>query len=393
MLSHSSQDIILHQGVYKKKVGISSAVFMITGMTIGAGILGIPYVVAQVGIWIGLAYIAFLGTVMLFLNLMIGEVAVRTKQSFQLPGLVGKYLGNWAKVLMSAIILFSGLGTLLAYLVGEGQTLSALFGGGSDWGTVVFWAFGSIFVWRGLQSVKVVEKILSILVISIILGLSLGILPHAQAINFQYLNWTKIFIPYGVILFALHASPSIAEAHALLPGSQRHFRKALIIGTLIPIFVYMLFALAVVGVMGVDTTEIATIGLGYKYGMWVKVLANVFAAMAMGTGFMGLGIAMKQSLVWDWKVSTFSATLFVILAPLTLFMAGIRDFVSILGVVGGLFIGVEAVLMVLTYWQARKAGDLPVLHYNLRFAPLLTVIIFVVFTIATLTSIIKIVNF
>jgi len=384
--------VVLHHGVYKKPIGINSAVFMITGMTIGAGILGIPYVVAQVGIWIGLVYILFLGLVMLSLNLMIGEIAVRTKENFQLPGLVGKYLGQPAKILMSIIVVFSGLGTLLAYLVGEGESLSGIFGGDPAWWTVVFWTIGSFLVWRGLQTVKVVEKILSILVIGIIVGLSMAFLPHVQVVNFHYFDWSKIFLPYGVILFALHASPSIAEAHALLPNSHRRFKKALIVGTLIPIFVYIIFALAVVGVMGKETTEIATLGLGNKFGSWVRVLANVFAVFAMGTGFMGLGIALKQSLTWDWKISSFLATFLVILAPLTLFMVGLRSFVDILGVVGGLFLGIEAILMALVYWKAKQNGDLPVGNYSLPLAKFLTFLVFLVFTIATVVSIIKFIN-
>ena len=384
--------VVLHQGVYKKTLGISSAVFMITGMTIGAGILGIPYVVAQVGLLVGLAYILFLGIVMLSLNLMVGEIAVRTKDSYQLPGLAGKYLGNWAKILMSIVVIFSGIGTLLAYLVGEGESLSGIFGGDPAWWTIIFWTFGSVLVWRGLQTVKVVEKVLSILVIGIILGLSLAFLPHVQVVNLNYFNWSKFFLPFGVILFALHAAPSIAEAHALLPNSQRHFRKALIVGTLIPIFVYIIFALAVVGVMGKETTEIATLGLGSKFGSWVRILANVFAVFAMGTGFMGLGIALKQTLVWDWKVSSFLATFLVILAPLTLFMAGFRSFVNILGVVGGLFLGVEAILMTLMYWKAKKVGDLPADRYSLPAAGLLTFLVLAVFTVATVVSIIKLIN-
>src|SRR3989339_1598077 len=143
--------IILHQGVYKPQASVAEAVFMITGMTIGAGILGIPYVIVKVGLWVGLLYILVLGTVMLYLNLMTGEVAVRTKQSLQLPGLAGHYLGPWAKNFLSAVMIFGGTGALLAYTVGEGQILSAMFGGEPlMWGTI-FWALASIVVWRGLQ--------------------------------------------------------------------------------------------------------------------------------------------------------------------------------------------------------------------------------------------------
>lgn len=389
---NKKEEIILHQGVFQKPIGINSAIFMITGMTIGAGILGLPYVVAQVGIVPGIAMIAILGLVMLMLNFMVGEIAVRTQNNYQLPGLAGKYLGTWAKVLMSTIIVFSGVGTLLAYLIGEGESLASIFGGPPEWWAVVFWIFGSILVWRGLQTVKIVEKILSILVIGIIVGLSISILPHVEVVNLEYLNWTKIFLPYGVILFALHATPSIQEAHALLPGSQKRFRKALIIGSLIPILVYILFSLAVVGVMGKETTELASIGLGLKFGPWVGLLASVFAVFAMGTGFMGLGLALKQTMIWDWKVSSFSAVVFTITAPLVLYVLGLRNFVQILGVVGGLFLGVEAILIVLIYARAKRCGDLDASRYDLHHSRLLMAVVFSVFTFVTLASIIKFIN-
>ena len=93
-----------------------------------------------------------------------------------------------------------------------------------------------------------------------------------------------MFLPYGVLLFALHASPAIAEAHALLPGSQRHFRRAVILGTLIPIAVYMLLALAAVGAGGLSVTEVATVGLGSKIRRWRGLAGQPLAVFAMGTG-------------------------------------------------------------------------------------------------------------
>jgi len=370
-----------------------NAVFMITGMTIGAGILGIPYVVAQVGLSLGIIYILSLGTVVLFFNLMIGEIIIRTKNNYQLPGLAGKYLGKTAKIIMSLMVLLSGLGTLLAYVIGEGQSLYALFGGSSEFWSVIFWTIGSFLVWRGLHTVKVFEKIFSIIVISIILGLSFSIMPQIDLNNFLYFNPNNIFLPFGVILFSFSAAPAIAEAHALLPGEENKFRKALILGNLIPMFVYVVFATAVAGVIGQDTTEIATVVLAERFGSLVGILANMFAVLAMGTGFLGLGIALKQTLTWDWKISSFLSTLLVLVAPLTLFMAGLHSFISVIGLVGGLFLGVEAILIVLVYWRAKKKGDLPARHYDLKNAHLFSALVLLVFTFATFASIIKLINF
>ena len=357
------QKIILHQGVYKPAASVADAVFMITGMTIGAGVLGVPYVVAQVGLKIGFVYILALGLVMLSLNLMLGEIAVRTNQSLQIPGLVGKYLGKWVKLFLNIIIVFASYGALLAYIIGEGQALSALFGGNPAVWSVFFWSIASVVVWRGLQTIKTVEKVLSIIVISIICGLSFYLLKDWQISNWVYTDLSKIFLPYGVILFALNGTPAVIEAHALLPRSQKHFRKALIIGSLIPVAVYLLFALAVAGATGLQTTEIATIGLGARFGQGVLILGNIFAVLAMAGGFIGSGIALKQNFVWDNKVNKILAEFLVISVPLLLFLAGLRQFISILSVAGGVFIGIEAIVIIIVCWQARRKGDLDASRY------------------------------
>lgn len=378
--------IILHQGVYKKPVSVADAVFMITGMTIGAGVLGIPYVVAQVGLKVGIAYILVLGFIMLSLNLMLGEIAVKTKESLQIPGLVGKYLGRWPKYFINVMIIFGSFGALLAYIAGEGQSLAALFGGEPVVWSCVFWAIASVVVWRGLQTIKVVEKILSIIVISIIAGLSIFILKDFKMAHWAYTDMSNIFLPYGVILFALNGTPAIIEAHALLPKDQRSFKKALIIGSLIPVAVYVLFALAVVGATGLQTSEIATIGLGEKFGTGVLVLSNIFAILAMSAGFIGSGIALKQSFVWDSKINTVLAEFLVIGVPILLFVFGLREFITILSVAGGAVIGAEALLLVFVCWQARKKGDLDDSSYGLRHFWVLAIPVFLTFTWFTLKS-------
>ncbi len=388
-MAHEERAVVLHKGIYKKTSTVGEAVFMITGMTIGAGILGLPYVVAQIGLIPGLICIFFLGLAMLCLNLMIGEVAVRTKENLQLPGFAGKYLGPWAKRVLSVTITLSGFGALLAYIIGEGQVLGSLFGGNPLWWSIFFWSLGSLLIWRGLQTIKKVEKILSLAVIAIIVGLSLYFFPWINKVNFYYVDLTKILLPYGVILFALHAAPAVAEAHALLPGSQRRFKKALIIGTVIPIFVYLLFVLAVVGVGGLITTEVATIGLGEIFGRGVLVASNLFAALAMGTAFMGLGMALKQTLIWDHKLPKWVADYFVIAIPLLLFLIGFRSFITVLNAVGGVFIGIEAIFMVLIFWQARKKGEVDAHRYGSRHFWLLVLPVFAVFTFATVFSIVN----
>lgn len=379
-----NQKLILHQGVYKKPVSVADAVFMITGMTIGAGILGIPYVVAQVGLKIGIAYILIFGIIMLALNLIVGEIAVRTRESLQIPGLVGKYLGRWPKYFINILRVFGSYGILLAYISGEGQALANLFGGNPVVWSVVFWGIGSVIVWRGLETIKVAERILSLVVMTLICGVSVYILKDFNTAAWAYADLTHLFLPYGVILFALSGTAGVIEAHALLPNDQKSFKKALIIGSLIPIAIYILFTIAVVGATGLQTTEIATIGLGQKFGPGILLFSNIFAILAMSTGFIGSGIVLKQNFVWDNKINKYLAEFLVISVPILLFMAGLREFITILSISGGILVGIEAVMLVLVCWQARAKGNSSASGFNPHHFWLLGVPVFFIFTWFTL---------
>jgi tyrosine-specific transport protein len=383
--------IVLHQGVYKKTASLGEAVFLITGMTIGAGILGLPYVVSRVGVIIGVLMIVVLGLVMMLLNLMVGEIAVRTRQDFQLAGFAGKYLGKGVKNFMSLMLIFGFFGTLLAYVVGEGRALSAIFGGDPVYWSVFFWSIGSIFIWRGLQTIKKLEMILSMVVIAIITGLSIFIFGKFNVSNFFYTDLTKIFLPYGVIMFALSGSAAVAEAHAILPNDPKKYRKAVILGSAIPIFVYVLFALSVAAFSGLNTTEVATVGLGNSLGGWAVIAGNVFAILAMGTGFMGFGVALKQIFVWDYKVNKNLAEFTVIAVPIILFLFGIRSFVVVLDIVGGLFIGLEAIVLVAVAYMARKKGDIPTQSFGLKNFWLMAIPILFFFSLASVYTVMKMV--
>ena len=104
-----------------------AATFTLSGAVIGAGILGLPYVFAKSGFFIGLMWIIFLGIILIFVKLALGEVTLRTKGRHQLAGYAEKYLGKWAKGFMVFAVLFGIYSALLAYLIGEGDSFSHLF--------------------------------------------------------------------------------------------------------------------------------------------------------------------------------------------------------------------------------------------------------------------------
>ena len=76
---------------------------------------------------------------LLLVNLMAGEIVLRTKKQHQLTGYAEKYLGKWGKRLMMFSMAFSIYGALTAYLIGEGEVLKAIFRWGDPlWYSIIF---------------------------------------------------------------------------------------------------------------------------------------------------------------------------------------------------------------------------------------------------------------
>jgi len=287
---------------------VPRAIAMLCGTVIGAGVLGIPYVIAQAGFLVGLLSILVLGLAVLFLNLFIGEIVLRTPGNHQLPGYAEKYLGIWGKRVFMLSMIFGIYGALIAYLIGEGRSLSAIFGGEPLLFSLGFFIIASFLVHKGIKSISKSEGFLVSIVLGLVLLISLFAF-FSGKFNFTNLysefSLINFFIPYGVILFSFVGGAAIPEMKECLIKDKTAMKKSIIIGSLIPVLAYVIFAFIVIGVTGINTTEIATVGLGESLGSFALILGNLFAAVAMFTSFLTLGLAMKEIYMYDYKMKKF----------------------------------------------------------------------------------------
>src|SRR3989339_753960 len=380
-------DLAMHQGIFRRKLSMAEGVALMISGTIGAGVLGLPYAVAQAGVLIGVLYIIGLGALMIGLNLMLGEVAVRTHGSFQLVGFAKKYLGKAGGMIMTVMMYGMLFGALVIYLIGEGETLAALFGGSSVEWSLVFFVFAALLVMLGLRTVKTAELILTIGILVIVLFITSLSVPHIDITHLYTTNLAYLFLPYGVVLFSLHGTTAVPEIHALLKDDNGAFRRAILIGGLLVMALYLTFALVVVGVTGQGTTEIATIGLGNRLGHTLFLFGNAFAFFAMATSFLLNGVSLKDSLSWDYHMSGRVATVLTLGIPCIIFLLGLRQFVAAINIVGGVFGSIEMLLILLIYWRAKKLGDLDPGKYKLHHIALLGALLLLVLTVGAVYSV------
>ncbi len=337
-----------------------SAVATLIGTTMGAGILGMPYVIAKSGFLTGTLLIVCLGLLMMGLNLALGEVVLRTKGNHQLAGYAERYLGKWGKYLMSLSMVIGLYGALIAYTIAAGQSLFAIFNVASPLIlSLVFFAFATVVIYYGIHVLEKVEFVFGIIMLSflaIMIAVSLKS-PSFLVENLITFNFYNLLFPFGVILFSFLGAIAIPEMKEELAFHKDQLKKAIIIGTLIPLVTYFIFSLSVVGVFGVNTTQIVTIGFGELFGSNMILLANLFALIAMITSFTAVGIALSEFYNYDCKFSKFYSFFLVSLVTLIFILSGITDFTKTIGFVGTLSGGIEGILIVLMFWQAQKLGD------------------------------------
>ncbi len=341
------------------------AVTTLVGTIVGAGILGIPYVVAKAGFLVGFILILVLGIAFIFLNLFAGEIVLRTKEQHQLTGYAEKYLGKNGKRIMTFTMLFAIYGALTAYLIGEGETLRAIFQFGEPlYYSLIFFVVGVFIVWRGMKSTGKAELILISLLFLVVISIAIFSYQNLNLNHFTFFDFSKLFVPYGIILFAMMGSPAIPEMQEVLGKDKQLLKKAIIIGTSIPIILYIVFTFVIMGLVGIDQFEvlapnerIATVALSMYAHPLLGILANLLAILSMFTSFLALGTALAQVYEYDYAISRSVSMLLTFAIPLIIIVFNLTTFIAVLGITGAVAGGLDGILITLMYWKAKILGD------------------------------------
>lgn len=344
----------------KDTIALWQAVTTIMGSIMGAGILGLPYALVHGGVLNGLILLVIVGLLIIILHLFVGEIVLSSNHAHQLTGFANKYLGGVGKWVMFQVFMVASYGSLLAYIIGGGEVLSALFKGDSRIWALVFFSIGSILLYVGLKIIKKIGMVLMFTLLAVILLMAVACFGQWNVVNLVDFSFWQFFYPYGVVLYAFLGASSIYQARKILEGREKLLRKAIIISGLIPLLIYALFVILVIGVTGIGTSEVATIALGQIIGPEINILGNVFAFLTLATSFLTLGNAVKETyfydfdLVKDKELDRFLSWILTISIPLFLFIMGNNDFIRILGFVGAIAGGLEGILLILIYLKLKK---------------------------------------
>lgn len=343
------------------------AVFALVGTTIGAGIFSLPYVFGKAGFFIGLAEFIILVGIVLLIQQILGEITLRTSGHKRLVGLASYYLGGlWGKLVTMSVLL-GGIGVLLVYIIFGGKFLSLITGWDLFLSSIIFFLFWFFAILAKPKNFGKTEFYISAFVIFIIVTISILNLGFINLNNFRGFEMKSLLLPYGVILFAITGYTVIPKMEDLLGGEKYKLKKAIKYGTLIPAAVYLIFVFVILGVSGKFTSSDAMFGFSQVINSsFLLLIGSVLGLLAVAGAALSYGVYFRETLWYDLKLNKKIAWILTGLIPLFLFVLGVRDAVPVINIVGALFFGFQAIVILMIHKKAKNSEIKPAYEINLH---------------------------
>lgn len=349
---------------------------LLAGTIIGAGVFALPFVFQKAGIVTGLFYLGLFSACFIFIHLMYADLILKTeggRNFHRFPGYAKIYLGNWGfwtSILMTIVGMLFVLTVYLILSISFVNLIKPIGLNISDASKLlIFWLFGSAAIFLGIRRIALSEFLITggiIVIILIIFGY--GLSHFGKIISVQAFNLQNIFLPYGAVLFALSgrvAIPAVVSYFQKIRRPLAEIKKPIILGTLLPALVYLLFVFGIWGLSEV-VSEDAISGLVGQIPKEVLALIGVFGLISLWSSYIVIGLDIKNALKFDLRFPKILAGLTVVVLPPLLYFWGFQSFLTLVGIVGGVFIALEGIFIVLMWLGARKMKSEEVIFKKLN---------------------------
>ena len=336
---------------------------ILVASTIGAGIFALPKTFELGGWLLGIIYLLAFSGILIYIH-YIYFLALEKKGSPGLLGLVNLELGGWARKVGFVAILFGLLLTLMAYLVLGGEFLQKVFSISPYLSLIIFWIACSLPILFNFSRFVALEVLGGILMTAAIIYIFFSAPDGGKFFSGEIFNLKNALFPFGPFLFALAGwtaiEPLLKEAGR--DGIKRHPLKILTYGTLFVALMYFIFSVAIFGLSSSISGD-SIGGISAMSGFGVGLLV-VLGLLAIWTSYLPIVLEIKKAIHKDLKFSETASFAVPIFLPILGVWAGMNNFLSIVALVGGVFLAIQYILIVfasekalnLQGWKSVLAG-------------------------------------
>ena len=336
----------------KKQPSLFGGACIITGVCVGAGMLGLP--MSGAGAWTGwtLAAITLTMITMTLSGWLLLEVYQDhpIRASFNTVTLA--VLGGKINVINNLAVYFVGGILLYAYITASGDILQNLAKPYLDFGemsasiwSVIFVAIFSFFVWHSTRLVDRISVVL-VLFMAISFGLSIsGLISHVDTAtlwdlsneNASYAKYSLAVLPIALTSFGYHHSVSSMRAYY---GEEHRAKWGIAGGTFIALILNLLWVISVFGVLPRESfapilASNDDLGVLLQYiservdARQISQTIHAFSIVAILSSFIGVGLGTFDFLAdffgfaddkvgrsKSWAVTFLPPLIFSLLSPL-----------------------------------------------------------------------------
>lgn len=310
----------MHLGERVKNSAFGST-FIVAGTALGAGMLAMPLATAGIGFATAMLLLLGLWIIMAYTALLLVEAYQYNDANMGLSSLAYKYLGRPGRLIISLAVPFLLYSLIAAYLAGGGEIISKSINSWLVWqlpdyvGVLLFAVIGGGVVCFGTHSVDLINRYLFATKIFFLATMLILLLPHVQQVNLLSMPVKQALIlsaiPIVFTSFGFHGSvPSIVS---YMQGDTVKLRKIFILGSAIPLLVYIFWQVATLGAIETDTfvgilaDESGLNGLlaavkAVVGTARVEMAVRLFAALALATSFLGVALGLFDFLADFFKL-------------------------------------------------------------------------------------------
>ncbi len=356
-----------HQG------SVLGSSLLIAGCCIGAGMLGLPVLSAYAGFIPSAVFFFLVWLFMMTTGLLLLEVNLWFKdEDVSIISMAGRTLGRGGRIAGWILFCYLFYSVMVAYIAGSGSLLAGV---ADDFGlilprwlgSVIFTIFFGVLIYFGTEVVDWFNRLLMIGLVTSYFSLLFFGVGYIEPDLLERSDWPAVLlvIPAMVISFGYHnLIPSLTT---YLHGNSKKLIGVVVIGSLIPLVIYLAWESLILGIvpvkgfqMALDSGEIATLALKNVVNSKIVILlAQHFAFFALISSFLSVALSFLDFLADGLHIKKdakgkFSLCLLTLTPPFILAMIYPGIFLVALSYAGAfgaiILFGIMPALMV---WRGR----------------------------------------
>ena len=344
-----------------RELRLIEAVCLVCGAGVGGGVMAVPYLAANVGMWPTILIMLAAYLVTATLHLMVAELSIRTECSSELLTVFSRHLfknRRSFRIVFYVLMAITLICILAAYITGAGEILADLFSLPPVLASILFFTLAALVVFLGLKRIAMneVAAIAVMLVLLSLLVISTVFLPEFQPLASANWEFLPILAVYGMVMFSLSSLFSVPQAAAGLRGNKSRLRIAVCLGLLINLIVTATITLCVL-VASNPVTEVAIIGWAGALGGYTRILGSLFIVLAMLTTFWSISLQLSDMTKEFFRAGRLPSWLAATFPSLLLALLPLSGFLALMQIAGGATAVIVAVMAVPAYRNAVRGAD------------------------------------